>query len=75
MSSIMRTPAFCTCENKGTDQLVGNRAADQHLCFHFIDRTIPLLAISEILSLYSSSVAVQPGLCRTWLETRRQVFL
>ena len=42
---------FCTCENKGADQLPGNRAADQRLCFHYIDSTIPLLSKSEISSL------------------------
>ena len=26
----------------------GNPAADQHLCFHLIDKTIPLLPKSEI---------------------------
>ena len=31
--SIMRKSAFCICENKGADQLRGNRAADQRLCF------------------------------------------
>ena len=30
------------CENKGTDQLRGNRSADQHLCFHYIANTFPL---------------------------------
>ena len=47
MSSVMRKPAFCICKNKGADQLrsdsAGNHcAADQCLCSHYIDRTIPL---------------------------------
>ena len=62
----MRKPAFCTCENKDADQLRGNREADQRLCFRYTDSTIPLLLKSEISSLKPSSVAVQPGLCRTW---------
>ena len=33
----------CICETKGTDQLHGNRTADQRLCFCQIDNTIPLL--------------------------------
>ena len=33
----MRKPAFCICENKDPDQLRGNRADDQHLCFCYID--------------------------------------
>ena len=53
--------AFCICENKGTDQLRGNHAADQCHCFCFMDK--------------SSSVVEQPGLCQTWLETPKAGFL
>ena len=74
MSHVMRKPAFCICENKDADQLRGNREADLRLCFRYIDSTIPLLSKSEISSLYLSSVVVQPGLCRTRLETRMLVF-
>ena len=42
--------SFCICENKDTDQLRGNRKADQRLCFHYTDSTIPLLSRSEISS-------------------------
>ena len=48
--------------------------ADQRLCFRYIDSKIPLLFKSNISSLYPSSVAVQPGLCRTRSETRTLVF-
>ena len=44
----MRKSAFCICENKGADQLYGNRTADHRLCFHYIDSTIPLLPKTEI---------------------------
>ena len=70
----MRKPAFCISENKDADQLRGNREADQRLCFRYMDSAIPLLSKSEISSLQRSSVAEQPGLCRTWLETRTLVF-
>ena len=70
----MRKPTFCICENKDADQLPGNREADQRLCFRYIDSAIPLLSKSEISSLYSSSVAAQPGLCMTRSETRTLVF-
>ena len=70
----MRKPTFCICENKEADQLRGNRKADQRLCFRYLDSTIPLLSKSEISSLYSSSVTVQLGLCRTRSETRMLVF-
>ena len=71
----MRKPAFCICENKDADQLRGNREADQRLCFRYPDSTIPLLPKSEISSLQQSSVAVEPGLCRTWSETPKTGFL
>ena len=71
----MRNPAYCICENKDADQLRGNREAVQRLCFRYTDSTIPLLSKSEISSLYSSSVVVQPGLCGTWSETPKTGFL
>ena len=75
MSRVVRKPAFCMCENKDTDQLRGNREADQHLCFRYIDRPIPLLSESKISSLLPASVVTQPGLCRTWSETPKTGFL
>ena len=59
MSCVMRKPAFCLCENKGADQLLSNCAADQRLCFRFIDsKTLYLLnhkfqASSRLLWPYS----------------------
>ena len=50
MSSIVRKRDYCLCENKGADQLRGNREADQRLCFRYTDSTIPLLLKSEISS-------------------------
>ena len=44
----MRKPAFCIYENKDADQLRSNCAADQRLCFRFMDSAIPLLSKSEI---------------------------
>ena len=43
----MRKPAFCICGNKDADQLRSNCAADQRLCFRYMDSTIPLLSKSE----------------------------
>ena len=51
MSRVVRKPAFCICENKDADQLRSNRAADQRLCFRYIDSTIPPLPIYKISSL------------------------
>ena len=71
----MRKAAFCLCEDKDADQLRSNCAADQRLCFCYMDSTIPLLSKSKISSLLPYSMAVQPGLCRTWSETPKTGFL
>ena len=62
MSHNLRKPAFPICENIGAGQLRSNRAADQRLCFHYIDSKITLLSKSksQVLWLYSS-VCVGPG--------------
>ena len=62
----MRKPGFGICENKGADQLCGNRTTDQRLCFHYTDSVIPLLPISEFqasshLLWQYSPVCVGPG--------------
>ena len=41
----MGKPTICIGENKGADQLRGNREADQRLCFRYSDSTIPLLHV------------------------------
>ena len=43
MSRNMGKPTICLGENKGADQLHGNREADQRLCFRYSDSTLPLL--------------------------------
>ena len=50
MSRLMGKPTICIGENKGADQLRGNREADQRLCFRYLDSTIPLLLDSKISS-------------------------
>ena len=47
MSRHVGKPTICKGENKGADQLRGNREADQRLCFRYSDSTIPLLLKSE----------------------------
>ena len=57
---------FCICENKGADQLRGNRVANQHALFRYIDRKIPLQPKSEfqasnhLLWLYSPVYVEKP---------------
>ena len=61
----MGKPTICIGENKGGDQLHGNREADQRLCFRYSDSTIPSLlnskfqASSLLLYLYRP-VCVHP---------------
>ena len=61
----MGNPTICIGENKGADQLCGNREADQRLCFCFTDSSIPLLSKSKfpvsshLLCLYRP-VCVRP---------------
>ena len=51
-----------------------NRAADQRLCFRYIDCTISLLPKSEISSIYPSSVTHNPICTGPGRKPRRQVF-
>ena len=74
MSRLMRKPTICIGENKGADQLRGNREADQRLCFRYTGSTLPLLPKSEISSFEPASVLVQLGLCQTCTETTLLVF-
>ena len=59
----MRKPAFCICKNKDTDQLRGNREADQRLCFRYTDSTIPILPKSEIQNF--NALTILYG-CTAW---------
>ena len=63
----MGKPTTCICENKGADQLLGNREADQRLCFRYMDSTIPLLPKYKISCFHLSSVTVQPDLFRLFV--------
>ena len=49
LSRVRRKPDFCICENKGAEQLRSYCAADQLLCFHYVDSTTPLLPAQAVL--------------------------
>ena len=54
----MRKPDFCICENKDADQLLGNREADQRLCFSYIVQSLCFLhrkfqAFNHLVWLYN----------------------
>ena len=59
----MRELAFCICKYKGADQLHSNSAADQYLCFGYLDSTIPCFldlkfqASSHLVAVQLSLVA------------------
>ena len=57
----MGKPTICICKNKDADQLRANPEADQRLCFHYTDSTIPLLPKYEISCFQLSSVTVPVG--------------
>ena len=42
-SHVMRKYAYCICKNKDADQLCSKCAADQRLCFCYLNSTIPLV--------------------------------
>ena len=67
----MRKPDFCQGENKGAYQLGHNHETDQHLCFSFMDSTIPLLPYSKNTRFLPSSETIQVGLCQIWSETTK----
>ena len=71
----MRKSKFCLCKNKGADQLRSYCEAEQHLSFHYTVSTNPLVLKSDISSFQPPSVAAQAGLCETWSETLKTVFL
>ena len=50
MSHCIRKPTNCLGENKGADQLRGDREADQRLYFRYTDSAIPLLLKCELSS-------------------------
>ena len=68
-----RKPTICIYVNKDADQLCSGCTADQRLCFCSI--MMPLLTKSQISSFLLFSVAIQPGLCRSWSETQIVCFL
>ena len=74
MSHDIRKPAFCICENKGTDQLCGNCTADQRIFFPLHRQYDPIsskIGNFKPLAIFSgcSLVCVGSG----W-KSRRQVF-
>ena len=68
----MRKPAFCICENKGTHQLHGNRTADQHPCFRYIEISV-IIHFAVSYSLNFQALIHEPRCEKTsFLHMRKQ---
>ena len=63
---MLKKLAFLICENKGTDQLRGNRAADQSFCFAHKQVVKSLNFLNLKFQASNPPVVVQPRQCWTW---------
>ena len=54
----MGKPTICIGENKGADQLRGNREADQRLCFRYSDSTLKLADLYSIYAYHTRNTRV-----------------
>ena len=61
MSTVMKTPTFCTCENKGEDQHRSIGEADQRFCFRCND------AASEVAVIQKSQHNNSECTCNTFI--------
>ena len=76
MGLVMRKPAFFICENKDADQLRSNSKLFSAFVFAIrIVHSLYYLNPKFQASTEPSSVAVQPGLSRTWSKTPKTGFL
>ena len=74
MTLVMRKHAFCLCENK--PQISFAVTAKLISAFVFATRIVQILYfLNPKFQGSPSSVAAQPGLCRTWSETPKTGFL
>ena len=55
---------FCICENKGADQLCGNRAADQTVCFSYFQASSYLVLLSHLSQRLIGELLVYRGIRR-----------
>ena len=70
----MRKPVMLYANNKGADQPAHPRSLISAFVVRCLDNMIPLVSISEILSLYLTFVAAQAGLYLTWSQTSKTGF-
>ena len=58
--------------NKGADQPAHPRSLISTCVVRCLDSIIPLVSISEILSIYLASLTARAGLCLTWSQTTKR---
>ena len=58
MACVMRKPVFRICENKDADQLRTNCAADQRLCFRYIDGSTGCFIICVTIKNCNTKLAI-----------------
>ena len=75
VSHVMRKPVYAICKQQRPRSACTAAQSDQHLCCHYLDSIIPILAKSKISCLYLASVAAQASLCLTWSQTPKTDFL
>ena len=77
LSLVMRKPAFCICENKDADQLHSNCAADNRLCFRYMNSTILdcLPSLNYIFFLQSKIFDQASDLLNVFFLTRMNLTL
>ena len=68
----MRKWDYCLCENKGAVQLRSNCEADQHLCFRYMDSTIPVLLKSDFTSFLAQWIQLKISVSPWFLKARIQ---
>ena len=71
----MRKSVYAICEQQRADQPAHPHSLISAFVVCWLDSIIPLVSISEILSLSLASVAAQAGLCLTWSKTPKTGFL
>ena len=77
MSHAIRKPMFCIWKNKDADQLRGSLAADQHLCFCYIDKKKVQLHFLPNSKINFEPLAVFFGRdsCQTWSKILKTGYL
>ena len=72
LSHVIRIPVYVICKQQSANQPANSRSLISTIVFRCLDSILPLVSLSENLSLY---IAAQASLCLTWSETPKTCFL